>query len=112
VADIAKRNNITPKDTLRVGQNLVIWLDQQQANNTRIALNPEAKGPYTGGPPQDTTRKLHYHVRNGDSLYRIADRFNLEITDISRWNKLNDGEILKPGQQLVLYVDVRNSSKR
>lgn len=112
VADIAKSNNIAPQDTLRVGQTLVIWLDGNTAQDTRLALSPDLETPDTGGPPQDTTRKVHYRVRSGDSLFRIADRFNLSINDISRWNKLNDGEILKPGQQLVLFVDVRDTATR
>lgn len=110
VGDIAKTNDITPQDTLKVGQNLTIWLDDDTAKDTRLALSADLDGPDTGGPPQDTTRKVRYLVRSGDSLFRIADRFNLNINDISRWNKLGEGDILKPGQQLVLFVDVRETA--
>jgi len=45
-------------------------------------------------------------VRNGDSLYRIADKFNLRINDIKKWNVVS--KYLQPGDRLTLYVDVTN----
>ncbi len=45
-----------------------------------------------------------YRVREGDSLYRIADRFNVTIDDIINWNSLDPGKYLQPGQRLTLYV--------
>jgi membrane-bound lytic murein transglycosylase D len=110
VAEIARSNGISPKDTLKLGQTLTIWLDDDTAQDTRLALSADLDTVDTGGPPQNTTRKVHYSVRSGDSLYRIADRFNLDVKEISRWNKLDDGAILKPGQQLVLFVDVTDTA--
>lgn len=45
-----------------------------------------------------------YRVRRGDSLYRIAGRFNVSVNDIIAWNSLDPGDYLQPGQQLTLYV--------
>jgi membrane-bound lytic murein transglycosylase D len=45
-----------------------------------------------------------YRVRQGDSLYRIAGRFNVSINDIIAWNSLDPGKYLQPGQKLTLYV--------
>ncbi|MBN7797689.1 LysM peptidoglycan-binding domain-containing protein [Parahaliea mediterranea] len=54
-----------------------------------------------GGAPQTHD----YRVRRGDSLYRIAGRFNVSIADIVSWNSLDPGAYLQPGQQLTLYLD-------
>ncbi|MFB0912498.1 MAG: LysM peptidoglycan-binding domain-containing protein, partial [Glaciecola sp.] len=51
-------------------------------------------------------RTLTYTVRNGDSLSRIADKFNIKTSDITKWNSLNGERYLQPGQKLTLYVDV------
>jgi membrane-bound lytic murein transglycosylase D len=51
-------------------------------------------------------RTVHYRVRSGDSLYRIAQKFSVSISDLRRWNKLSGGKYLQPGQHLKLYVDV------
>ena len=45
-----------------------------------------------------------YRVRKGDSLYRIAVRFDVTIDDIIAWNSLDPGAYLQPGQRLTLYV--------
>ena len=45
-----------------------------------------------------------YRVRQGDSLYRIAGKFNVSIDEIISWNSLNPDAYLQPGQQLTLYV--------
>ncbi|WP_196157812.1 LysM peptidoglycan-binding domain-containing protein [Reinekea sp. G2M2-21] len=44
-------------------------------------------------------------MRQGDSLYRIADKFNLQVSDIEKWNTLSK-KYLQPGDRLTLYVDV------
>lgn len=54
-----------------------------------------------GGEPQ----VRGYRVRRGDSLYRIAGKFNVSINDIIAWNALDPGKYLQPGQTLTLYID-------
>jgi membrane-bound lytic murein transglycosylase D len=51
-------------------------------------------------------RTLTYTVRNGDSLSRIANKFKVKVSDITKWNSLNSKKFLQPGQKLRLYVDV------
>jgi membrane-bound lytic murein transglycosylase D len=45
-----------------------------------------------------------YQVRRGDSLYGIASRFNITVSDIIAWNALEPGAYLQPGQKLTLYL--------
>jgi membrane-bound lytic murein transglycosylase D len=92
VQSIAKWNNMAPKDVLKPGQTLVIWTET--ANATTAALDNRS-----------VVRKVGYVVRRGDSLYRIADKFNLRISDIQKWNTLPE-KYLQPGDRLTLYVDV------
>ena len=48
-------------------------------------------------------RTILYSVKQGDSLYRIADIFNIEISDIKRINELEKNEIT-PGQVLKIII--------
>ncbi len=57
-------------------------------------------------------RTINYTVRNGDSLYLIARRFNVTITDLQRWNSLDKGKYLQPGQRLKIRVDVTRLSQK
>jgi membrane-bound lytic murein transglycosylase D len=94
--DLASWNGMAPRDTLSIGQKLVVWSDSIAPATT---LNSTA-----------TTRKLRYTVRNGDSLYLIANRFRITVAELVRWNKISKDKILRPGQQLMMYVDVTRQS--
>ncbi|MFV0277699.1 MAG: LysM peptidoglycan-binding domain-containing protein [Parahaliea sp.] len=78
---------------IRAGDSLLI--PQGDAWSGSLALMGK------GGVP----RTHDYRVRRGDSLYRIAGRFNVSIQDIVSWNSLNPRAYLRPGQQLTLYLN-------
>ncbi len=44
----------------------------------------------------------HYRIRPGDTLTMIADRFDVSVSQIQRWNHL-DGSAIVTGQTLTLY---------
>ena len=98
-ASLARWNGMAPIDTLRVGQKLVIWT-KKGAGTQRVSLID------TG--PRQNLQALRYTVRKGDSLSRIADRFNVRVSDIKRWNRI--GKYLQPGQKIKLYIDVTRQS--
>ncbi|MBC8211818.1 MAG: LysM peptidoglycan-binding domain-containing protein [Gammaproteobacteria bacterium] len=97
---LAKWNGMAPIDTLKIGQELVIW---QTPKTEAKALNVSLFAS-----PQHQLHALRYTVRKGDSLSRIADKFNLNVADIKKWN--NIGKYLQPGQKLKLYVDITRQS--
>ena len=92
-------NGMAPRDTLPVGRKLVVW--------TNADVGPRTSPTAALG---NTTRKLRYTVRNGDSLYLIANRFRVTISQIASWNKIDKNKILRPGQTLTMYVDVTRQS--
>jgi membrane-bound lytic murein transglycosylase D len=53
---------------------------------------------------QSTATARGYRVREGDSLYLIAGKFNITIDDIITWNSLDPKKYLQPGQKLTLYL--------
>ena len=97
VSKLAKWNGMAPKDTLREGQRLSVW------------TTPQIKISQQTGPRNGVVRKVGYTVRSGDSLARIAQRFNLRIGDIVKWNAVSTKKYLQPGQLLTLYVDITNA---
>jgi membrane-bound lytic murein transglycosylase D len=96
---LAAWNGMAPRDTLPVGRKLVVWTNSESSPRTSPT---SALG--------NTTRKLRYTVRTGDSLYLIANRFRVSIGDIARWNNIDQHKILRPGQKLTMYVDVTRQS--
>jgi membrane-bound lytic murein transglycosylase D len=95
---LARWNGIAPIDTLSIGQKLVVWTSASQPQTVSFSQTR----------PGNTLHALRYTVRKGDSLYLIANRFNISVADIRRWNQL--GKYLQPGQKLKLYVDITSQS--
>ncbi|WP_280562042.1 MULTISPECIES: LysM peptidoglycan-binding domain-containing protein [unclassified Chromohalobacter] len=81
---VLRQQNALSGDTLRIGQSLVV--------------------PSTGHSPnlasRDATREVR--VKPGDSLSRIAARHGVSVGDLARWNQLDRGDYLQPGQRLTL----------
>jgi membrane-bound lytic murein transglycosylase D len=100
VGQLASWNGMSPRDSLKPGQKLVIWAKNRSIASARYAA-----------PPSNARRQqLHYKVRKGDSLARIAQKFSVSISKIRRWNSLPKGKYLQPGKRLTLYVDVTRQS--
>jgi len=95
---LARWNGIAPIDTLSVGQKLVVWT--RKGVSQTVSVNQTR--------PSNALHALRYTVRKGDSLYLIANRFNIRVADIKRWNRV--GKYLQPGQKLKLYVDITSQS--
>lgn len=91
VRKLAKWNNLAPNDPIKPGQSLKIWTDVPTLNTFKSG---------------SVVRKVHYRVRSGDSLARIANKFSININDIVKWNQLKKSKYLQPGQKLTLFVDV------
>ena len=90
---LAKWNGMAPADPLITGKKLTVWV----ANKSRT------------GRKSGRIRKVSYKARNGDSYARIADKFNVSVNEIKRWNKVDLKRYLQPGQLLTLYVDITNA---
>jgi len=94
VQQLAAWNNRSSSDILRPGQKLVVWEGTKQSVAT---ASPAGR---------KMVRQIGYRVRSGDSLYRIANKFNVSVRDLANWNELNTRKHLQPGQRLKLYVDI------
>ena len=50
--------------------------------------------------------KKGHKVRSGDNLGKIANRYNVTVNELSKWNKLRSSTI-RPGQTLYVYSTVK-----
>ncbi|WP_095146569.1 MULTISPECIES: LysM peptidoglycan-binding domain-containing protein [unclassified Pseudomonas] len=88
VKDLQRWNNLTGKH-LKAGQTLVMQ-DTRRSGRTTTVL------------AANTKKQTQYKVKQGDSLYMVAKRFNVEMQHLKRWNP-RVGQALKPGQMLTVY---------
>ena len=59
-------------------------------------LNDEQLNEVSGGT------KIPYVVVAGDTLTAIAQKNNVSLTDLMRWNNIQDPNLIRVGQQLTL----------
>ena len=78
--DVIKEVNYLNNDLLSINDNLLIPLGKTKSNNFI---------PYE-----------MYIVSEGDTLWSIAKKYNLNVNDLARMNSLNKNEYLQLGQQL------------
>ncbi|NKZ40750.1 lytic transglycosylase [Shewanella algae] len=90
VNELVKWNGISAKTPLRPGKQLTIWTKASGKSQNANAV----------------MRTVKYKVRSGDSLARIASKFNVTVDDLLEWNQLKASKYLQPGQMLTLFVDV------
>ncbi|WBA15403.1 lytic transglycosylase [Salinivibrio proteolyticus] len=86
---LAKWNGMSPRDTLSIGQKLVVWDKNDNAKRVRT---------------------ITYQIRQGDSLSSIAQRYNVSVSDLVKWNQLRKNAYIQPGQRLTLHIDISRSS--
>ncbi|SHI56292.1 membrane-bound lytic murein transglycosylase D [Malonomonas rubra DSM 5091] len=92
IDDIITLNNIENPRALKIGQNLILPL---QENFTSLPVDSLADNY------QRSYRKT-YTVRSGDSLWKIAKRFGVSEKELRVWNRLGWSNMLKPGQKLAV----------
>lgn len=89
VKDLQRWNNLTGKN-LKAGQTLVMQDTRKRSTGrTTTVLAANSK------------KQTQYKVKQGDSLYMVAKRFNVEMQHLKRWNP-RVGQALKPGQMLTV----------
>ncbi len=86
-----KRWNKLKSSKLRAGQRLVVRPATSGAPSVKLAST-------SAGKSAGSTR---YTVRRGDTLYSIANRFKVSVSEIKTWNKLRSSQ-LQAGKQLTI----------
>ena len=84
VSDLASWNKKSLDDVLHRGQQLIVW----QPDSSKV-----------------NRKAVNYTIQNGDSLWKISRKFNVKVADVKAWNNLGERSLLRPGQQLTLYVE-------
>ena len=52
----------------------------------------------------DGRKKLSYRVKKGDSVWAISRKFRVNHKKLKAWNNIGKRNIIKPGQNLIIYL--------
>lgn len=91
VNSLAEMNSISLDSILKPGQIL------------RVKSEPAV---VQSGGASDISTPVIYNVKSGDSLSRIAQQYGIEVAEIAAWNSIGAGDLIHPGQALLLYPGI------
>ncbi|MEW6375587.1 MAG: LysM peptidoglycan-binding domain-containing protein, partial [Thermodesulfobacteriota bacterium] len=97
IGSLSRWNNLHPEKKLIPGDKLKIrMIDTQPLSNEPLGGRKE--------------KEIIYVVRAGDSLWSIAKKYNITVSEIKAWNQLNGEDRIHPSDQLKLKVGEIKSS--
>ena len=106
MSDLRNWNNIPYTSSIRVGQQLTIYVSQDKQNyyaslDKSTEIEEKAPKVYT-----ETSKSSYvYHTINrGENLGLIATQYGVSIAAIKEWNNLNNNKIVA-GKKLKIYTD-------
>ncbi|MCY4362808.1 MAG: LysM peptidoglycan-binding domain-containing protein [Gammaproteobacteria bacterium] len=91
VKQLAGWNGIPSRKILRPGQKLDLWFADDGTKAVAGTEPPPGKDPF------------HYTVKRGDSLWSIANKFNVTVKQLLAWNNLRKNKYLYPNQRITVY---------
>jgi membrane-bound lytic murein transglycosylase D len=105
-ADLRSWNNIRGS-RIYAGQKLTIWVNSGIASAYEKPAPVPSKSVVSNTPSPNVTdvngrEKIIYQVQSGDAISTIADRHNVYIADIQKWNNLSGNKIYA-GQKLTIW---------
>ena len=92
IHDLASVNKIRNRHRLSVGQKLTIPVRRTSSGALLASSGPSGH------------KKIVYKVKRGDTLGHLAEDYNTLARFIRRWNKLEYGHYILPGQKLTLWI--------
>ncbi len=100
VAYLREINELPRKKVLRIGQR--VFVPDRTPLKDRQKKSASSSSKKSSQKRQEQDSKKHYVVKKGDSLFSIAQKFNLSISDLSKANKLQRKTVLRSGLRLVI----------
>ena len=100
MAYLREINELPRKKVLRIGQR--VFVPDRTPLKDRQKKSASSSSKKSSQKRQEQDSKKHYVVKKGDSLFSIAQKFNLSISDLSKANKLQRKTVLRSGLRLVI----------
>jgi len=106
-SDLRSVNNIPPRMMIKAGSALIVPrsattrqdVSSHLADNGQVALAPEI-----------VTRRTSVRAGKGETVATLARRYKVSAANVADWNDVKLNAAFKAGQQVVMYLPVRQAS--
>lgn len=92
LARLSAEQPATPAEGTLLASNAPLPAEQPEADDVAEVVQKKPK-------------KISYIVKKGEGLFRVAERFNVEVYDLKKWNRLSSNTV-SAGQKLVILNDI------
>ena len=106
VEAIRSANNLS-SNMLRVGQSLMIPFSSRLLPPVAVSAATKfapAKPALSTANATGAKAPLIHYVRAGETLWSIARRYGVLVSQIAYWNVLEPGDVLQLGQKLRIFA--------
>jgi membrane-bound lytic murein transglycosylase D len=120
LSEIARRHGVTPEavraanklasNTLRVGQTLMIPVSSRSlppvitaGSGTKTSPTRPVKQASSAWTAAGKNTAVIHRVRAGETLWGIARRYGVLVSQIINWNLMQPGDVLQLGQRLRIF---------
>lgn len=97
LSSLMKANNLKDQHKVREGQTLLIPSSEKNVEDAARFLKNAKNEEINKKKNAQELKMTTYTVRNGDTLWSIANAFNIDINTLFGCNKLSDANVLKVG---------------
>ena len=92
VDQLVKWNNIKNKDSIYVGQVLIV----SNNSNNESSSNQNSSSD---------SNKIVYTIKSGDNLSSIAKKYGVSLDQIKSWNNISNVNVIQVGQKITIYTN-------
>lgn len=103
-ATLVQLNNLSETSKLKPGQQLLIVNPGTLEKNTAEKATAENTTSQQQKSNEKNSRKIRYTIQAGDTLIKIATRFNVTKKEILEWNEVKDEGYIHPNQELIIML--------
>jgi LysM repeat protein len=108
ISELCAANNVSRRDILRIGQTLLIPRSEEMAGATPPPPLPEGEEgaiePAAVAPPAADVSGIeteYYTVQQGDSYWKIAQRYGISASELMALNDTSDS-LIRTGQKILV----------
>ena len=106
-SDLRQLNDVPKGMVIKQGSTLVVPRNGQTPAAVAPNVVNNAQMAYT---PEIVLRRTTVRAHKGDTIARVAARYDLPAATVAGWNRRSAGAALKAGHAVVVYLPVRASS--
>ncbi len=110
-ADVVRSANQLSSNTIYAGQQLLIPSALKSGSSYNLSLSERLNRKQSAGRSSNRSQRVDYRVKDGDSFWKIARKYDTSVSKLTGWNGMAPGDPLRVGQKLTIWTTKSNGQR-